>query len=226
MYRQLFYRSWMWLGLLVLLVLPGAARAEAPAPLSGKAVTALNNRLRQAIDSFNAERFEEARLGFLEVYQRRQDPRLLFNLGSCYRRLNQVETATEYYEQFVKSVPDSPLIPEARAYIVELHARLDADKSAADRQQNEIKLRIAEQRAKEAENIARANEEARKRAEAELVKQSQKETRPVYKRAWFWVVVGGVAAAAIATGVGVGLYEKNKNPPEPGSDLGPQPVRF
>jgi tetratricopeptide (TPR) repeat protein len=187
----------------------------------------ISEKLKIAIQNFNSEHFEEARLSFLEIYQIKQDPRLLFNLGSCYRRLDQLDKAIEYYDQFIQSVPNSPLMPEAKAYLAELRAKKDANRSAEDKEQNELKLRIAEQRALEAENIAKANEEARKLAETELLRQANKEkAKPIYKRAWFWGVIGGVAAAIVATGLGVGLYERSKYPPEPSSDLPPQAVRF
>lgn len=213
---------------LVALLLLGSAgtgtalAAEAP---PSQRPTAIQVRLQAALEHFNAERFDEARAVFLDIYQQKQDPRLLFNLGSCYRRLNQIDKSIQYYEHFVQAVPASPLVPEAKAYLAELRAKQDASRSAADKEQNELKLRIAEERAREAESVAKAHEEARKKAEIELVRQTQ-ERRPIYKRAWFWGVLGGAAAAAIATGVGIGIWQRQKYPPEPGSDLPGQPVRF
>lgn len=198
-----------------------AQPAPAPSPLS------LNEKLKRAIADFNAERFEEARAWFLEVYQSKPDPRLLFNLGSCYRRLNQLNKAIEYYEIFVQSVPQSPLAPEARAYIAEMRAKLDVNKYALDKEQSELRLHIAEQRAREAENIAKANLEARRQTEAEILKQSQREPpRPIYKRAWFWGVIGAAGVAAIGTGLAIGLWQRSQIPPEPDSDLGAQGLRF
>lgn len=212
--------------LLALLALGGASSARAADGPPAPELMTIQARLQVAIAHFNAERFDEARAVFLEVYQQKQDARLLFNLGSCYRRLNQYEKAIEYYAHFVQAVPQSPLIPEAKAYLAELRAKQDASRTAADKEQNELKLRIAEERAREAESTAKAHEEARKKAELDLVQKTREVDKPLYKRAWFWGLLGGLAAAGIATGIGVGIWQKNKYPPEPGSDLPGQPVRF
>jgi tetratricopeptide (TPR) repeat protein len=212
--------------LIVLLILGGSGSARSDGSPAPSKPSSIQLRLQAAIAHFNAERFEEARSVFLEIYHEKQDPRLLFNLGSCYRRLNQIDKAIEYYEQFVQAVPQSPLVPEARAYLAELRAKQDANRTAADKEQNEIKLRIAEERAREAENVAKASEEARKKAEVELLQKAQESSKPIYRRAWFWGLIGGIAAAGIATGVGLGIWQRNKYPPEPMTDLPGQPVRF
>ena len=65
-------------------------------------------------------------------------------------------------------------------------------------------------------------EELKKRLAA-LEKQNQPKP-PVYKRAWFWVLIGGlVVGGAVATGFSIYKW-KSDNPSEPSSDLGVQDV--
>ena len=55
-----------------------------------------------------------------------------------------------------------------------------------------------------------------------LLATAQKDKKPVYKKAWFWVVIGGVVVAG-AVGLGVGLALR---PKDPSSDLGLRVVQF
>ena len=101
-----------------------------------------------------------------------------------------------------------------------MRAQIDAAKSSAEREAAE---RLAKQRVDEAEALARARESERQKAEAALLLASKKiEGKPVYKKAWFWVVIGGVVAAGVATTVAVVLTR----PQDPPSDLGVRVVQF
>ena len=82
--------------------------------------------------------------------------------------------------------------------------------------------RLAKKRAEEAEALAIAREAERKKAEDALLLASKAKEPPVYKKAWFWGVIGGVVAAgAITAGVVIGIQQR-----EPASDLGVRVVDF
>ena len=102
-----------------------------------------------------------------------------------------------------------------------MRAQIEAAKSSAERESAE---RLAKQRTEEAEALARMHEAERKKAEAALLLSSRKteNATPVYKKAWFWVVIGGVVAAGVATTVAVVLTR----PQDPSSDLGVRVVQF
>jgi cytochrome c-type biogenesis protein CcmH/NrfG len=101
-----------------------------------------------------------------------------------------------------------------------MRARIDAEKLSTERESLE---RLAKQRADEADAMAKLREEDRKKAEAALLLAStQQNKKPVYKRAWFWVVIGGVVVAG-AVGVGLAVALQSK---DPASDLGTRMVTF
>lgn len=189
---------------------------------------ALRSKVSRALALFESQHYEEAKNEFLTIYEIKQLHLLLFNIGSCYRKLGDFQKAIPYYETFIQRAPDSPLLAEAKAYLAQMQAKLEADRIAStlaeNREAAERQLQIAEQRRLEAETIAKANYDLRRRAEAGLLPAGPE--RPIYRRPWFWVTIGGLSLVAIGTAVGIGVWQHMKNPPEPNSDLDPQTIRF
>jgi len=100
-----------------------------------------------------------------------------------------------------------------------MRARIEADKASAER---DVAERLAKQRAAEAEALAQAREDERKKSEAALLLVTQKNEKPIYKKPWFWGVLGGVVVA----GVVVTAVVIATQPKDPASDLGLRVVEF
>ncbi|MFO0578475.1 MAG: hypothetical protein U1A78_31100 [Polyangia bacterium] len=199
-----------------------APTAQSPAP-AAPAAGADKRTARELIDSatkrFAAGEYDAAIGDFFAAYQKKSLPALLFNIAQAHRKAGHWDEALTVYERFMKEDPKSPLLPEAEAHAAAMRAKIDAEKASAEREAAE---RLAKQRADEAEALALAREAERKKAEAALLLAAERKEKPVYKRAWFWGVIGGVvAAAAITTGVVLAVKQK-----EPGSDLGARDVQF
>lgn len=192
-----------------------AAAASQPAPADPKTPKEFIGRATQR---FSAGDYAGAIDDYRAAYQLRQLPTLIFNIAQAHRKAGQFQEALANYEQFLKDDPKSTLAPEAEAHATAMRAKLEAEKSSLER---EAATRLAQQRVDEAEALAKAREEERRKAEAALLLATTTKKVPIYKKPWFWLVVGGVAAAAIGAGVGVGLYLR-----EPSSDLGTRPVEF
>ena len=174
--------------------------------------------INRATQRFSAGDYAAAIDDYRAAYQLRQLPTLIFNIAQAHRKAGQWQEALANYERFMKEDPKSALVPEAEAHAAAMRAKIEAEKSSLER---EAAARLAQQRVEEAEALAKAREEERKKAEAALLLATSAKNVPIYKRPWFWIVVGGAAAAAIGVGVGVGLYLR-----EPSSDLGVRPVEF
>lgn len=192
-----------------------AAPATPPAPVDPKTPKEFIGRATQR---FAGGDYAGAIDDYRAAYQLRQLPTLIFNIAQAHRKAGQNQEALTNYERFLKEDPKSALAPEAEAHAAAMRAKIEAEKSSMER---EAAARLAQQRVEEAEALAKAREEERKKAEAALLLATTTKKVPVYKKPWFWLVVGGVAAAAIGAGVGVGLYLR-----EPSSDLGARPVEF
>lgn len=197
---------------------PGAPAAPGQPPAVAAPKTP-KEFVTRATQSFAAGNYDKAIEDYQAAYQMKTLPTLLFNIAQAHRKAGHYSEALAYYERFLKDDPKSALAPEADAHATAMRAKLDAEKLSTEREALE---RLAKQRAEEAEALAKAREEERKKAEAALLLATTKDTKPVYKKAWFWVVIGGVVVAG-AVGVGVGLALR---PKDPNSDLGLRVVQF
>jgi tetratricopeptide (TPR) repeat protein len=196
-----------------------ATPATPPAAPAGPAPKTAKEFVTRATQEFQANQFDKAIADYQAAYQQKQLPTLLFNIAQANRKAEQFQEALTYYERFLKDDPKSPLAPEAEAQLAFVRAKLDAQKLTTEREALE---RLAKQRAEEAEALAKAREEERKKAEAALLLATAQKT-PAYKKKWFWpVLVGSVVVAGVAIGVGVALGL----PKQPASDLGPHMVQF
>lgn len=196
-----------------------ASPAASAAPVAGKDTRGLREILDSATRHFAAGEYEQAIVEFQLAYQKRQLPTLLFNIAQAHRKASHWAEALALYERFLKEDPKSALLPEAEAHAAAMRARLDAERASAERETAE---RLAKKRTEEAEALAIAREAERKRAEDALMLSAKQKEKPVYKKAWFWGLLGGIAAAgAITAGVVIGLRLR-----EPASDLGVRVVDF
>lgn len=159
-------------------------------------------QFRRGLSLYDKKQYEPAIEAFLAAYEIRQLPRVLLNIAQVYRKIGRSEDALTYYERYLKAEQNPP--PKIRAdverYIQQTRSALSTP---------EVK-----------EDILRRSEPPPTGWDSSTGKmmpwyQKQYEaSRKVYKKPWFWVVVGGAAAAAVAigVGVGVGVYQKNKIP--------------
>jgi hypothetical protein len=102
-----------------------------------------------------------------------------------------------------------------------MRARLAAEQATVAREEAE---QLATQRAEQAEQAARLHAAERQQAEAALRKEIARKELPVYKRKWFWGLLGGLIGTGVVAGVVVGVLARP--PPEPVGSLNTQEVRF
>lgn len=187
--------------------------------MTGKDTRSLREILDSATRYFQVGNYDQAIVEFQAAYQKKQLPTLLFNIAQAHRKSGHFAEALSLYERFLKDDPKSSLIPEAEAHAAAMRARLDAVRASAEREAAE---RLAQRRADEAEAMSKAHEAERQKADEALLVAAKQKEKPVYKKAWFWGLIGGIAAAgAITTGLVIGLRQR-----EPSSDLGVRVVEF
>jgi tetratricopeptide (TPR) repeat protein len=140
---------------------------------------------------FNLGNFEAAAADYQAAYELDHRPALLFNVGQCYRNLENYERARFFYRRFLTLDPQTPNRRETESLIDLMSKRLD------------------EQRAK-VDLAAGASEPASGGVTpppfAPTLQRPERQPidgrgRPMYQRTWFWVGVAGVVAGGVAAGL-------------------------
>lgn len=100
-----------------LLVAPGApARAESSAPGAQARL-----HVDAAQSAFDAGRYEEAIREFRAAYDLVPEPRLSYNIGVCFERLERREDAIEHFERYLREEPEASDREAVRERISRLH---------------------------------------------------------------------------------------------------------
>lgn len=222
-------RAGHWALLMVLLFSWGMIPAATAAPSEIVLSPEVRQLVTKSSTQFQQGDYEGALASLLAAYERQPLSLFLFNIAQSHRKLGHIAEALSYYERFVKSAPSSPLVAESEAHAAALRAEMAARQAARDRADAETQAAAAQQRLREAEELAQKNEAVRKKVEEDLLLVERKtaqleQKKPVYRRPVFWAVLGGVAAAGLVVGLGVGLG--TRPPPAPQTDLPGQTVRF
>lgn len=137
------------------------------------------------------------------AYEERQLPRILLNIGQAYRKIGKAREALAFYERYLKAEPDAPatIQIEIKSYIEQTKALLGAPIGQA-----------AVDRAAEPAPKGWNGETGQILPEYAAQLREEERRRPIYKKPWFWAVIGGGAAAVIAVGVGVGVAKSRELP--------------
>ncbi len=142
-----------------------------------------------------AEQYEAALVEYQRAYARKPAPWLLINIGRMQQKMGRDEEAMVSFDRYLALDNQSAdLRPRVQAYRMEVAQRL----SDKQRQVRDAALEAAERK---------------------LAQQTPKEEPPrklpIYKRWWFWAIVGGGVAVVAATGVAVGLATQPREPTVP-----------
>ena len=171
-------RIWALASLLTASLAAGAARAAPTAEETAEA------RRHHAIATraYDLAEYEAALLEFKEAYRINGDPAFLFNIAQCHRKLGHPADAVTFYRTYLRRAPNSPHRPDVEKFIADLEVVPPAPPPAA---------------APSAPQTAVAPPPSEPAALVAVPAQPAPATdRPVYTRAWFWVVTGAVLAGA------------------------------
>lgn len=169
-----------------------AATASAAPVVSCDEDAACRPVVSRAREFSKAGQLEDALLSYQAAYRITADPRILFNIARMQHKLNKLADAADSYQKFLDTkFEDEGLRGKAQEYIVQIQAAQAA--SAAE---------------PPPASLGGATTDAGKTSDAG-------ERKPVYKKAWFWVVIGTVVAAGVAGGVAGGVIASQQPPKAP-----------
>lgn len=138
----------------------------------------LSENAKQQSSSGN---LSEALRMYQAAYERLADPRLLFNIARIYHKQKQYAEALTYYQQYLDS---SLSANEQKRKASEYLAQCQAERTE---QSKPSQIPILEQP-----------------SEVEPPPSDVARPRPIYTKWWFWLGIGGFAAAGVTTGVLLG----------------------
>ncbi len=164
---------------------------------------------QQALAQYDAGRYDDALVGFQAAYARRQMPWLLINIGRTVQRLGRPQEAINYYERYKKAEPNidaeaegriNKFIEQARALLEQTPEQQNLPTPPPPNPTPEPTVAAAPPPI----NLNPVPPPA-----------DQPASKPVYKKWWFWTIVGVVVAGGVAGAVaGVALGQKSP-PAEP-----------
>lgn len=170
---------------------------------------------------YNLNQYADALEAFKRAYWNYEDPVFLYNIAQCHRLLKHKAEAIEFYRSYLRNSPNARNRVEVQRVIAELEASLQQDRALANAPPEGT---IASTPPVTTPPPA-TSEPPPSAPAAALVTSSPPPPRadkPVWKRAWFWGVVGG--AAAVVAGVAIGVGIATSTPRDPTPSLGSRPV--
>lgn len=156
-------------------------------------------RLRdEAQRLYDADKFQLALSALTSAYVIQADPALLLNMGLTLLGLGRQQEALERCQQFEVRMPKRS---EQEAQLLSL-CKQNVQRIEAESRAKGEEAKAAE----EAKTKAAVATAATAAATAEKEKEAREiRARPLYKRPWFWGVIGGIVAAGVIAGVTAGV---------------------
>jgi len=137
---------------------------------------------RQQSDQGN---LSEALRLYKAAYELRSDPAIFFSIARVMHKQGQLPEAAEYYRRFIDSQLDQP---EQKRKAQEYLGQIEVAEPGQAPAPSGIPLLTPQPLASSQVAVGHASSD-----------------KPVYKRWWFWTVIGGGAVVITAIGLGVGL---------------------
>ena len=180
---------------IVCMLAAAAAAQPAKAPTAADPKVEAKRLFDEATEHYKVAEFTQALTGYEAAYALFKAPAFLFNIAQCHFQLQTWDRAIFFFESYLREQPDA-----ANRSLVEDLMREARERQAAARQAEQHKLDLEKERL---ELERRESEHLAKELELQTLSLTAPKEPPVYKKWWFWSIVGGVAVASIATTVAI-----------------------
>jgi tetratricopeptide (TPR) repeat protein len=146
-----------------------------------------------ATGDYTLGHFDKALVGYEAAYKLYPAPAFLFNIAQCHFQLQHWERAVFFFEGYLREVPDAP----NRQLVEELIK--DANTRRAEQRDTDARKLDLEKQRLELEKKEKEREERRRQQLLASQKLETPPESPVYKKWWFWSIVGGAAVGVTTT---------------------------
>lgn len=215
---------WTWLAAVCAVLVLCDASVRAATVTSCSQDAACSAQFKQASQLYQEGQYARAVLAFQAAYDRRHEPRILVNIGRTLQKLGHPKEAIEFYERSQAAAPgDTALQTSVSKFITEARAQLEAQlhpppapptapTASGDAGGDGDKEPPPEGEVAEGATAPAAPKEPLEMPPMMLqqpymrpvVKYVLTPSRPIYKRWWFWTLIG-VAAAGGAAAIAVAV---------------------
>jgi tetratricopeptide (TPR) repeat protein len=189
------------------------------APAADKQTVQLEMKARE---SFAAGRYDEALQTFAKLYAETLHPVYLRNIGRCHQKMRDPQKAIDAFKDYLAKSPKTGRDKvtadertEIEGYIKEMETLRDSQAAQAQPAQPApvTPLPSARPAPAPAPVLATAPASSDPAAAAVLTAPppAETESRPVYKKWWFWTIIG---VAAVGAGVTIGLVASSGGRPD------------
>jgi tetratricopeptide (TPR) repeat protein len=194
--------------LLTSLVLGAALLVGSFARADDERVPEAQRHFEAGMASFNLEEYDKAIAEWEAGYRLKPAPQFLYNIAQAYRVSRRPEKALAFYQKYLRLEPKAANRPEVERHIEVLKPLVEQQQLAAERPSTQPMSMRPGEPAPTAAPAARPEP-----ARADVVASAPERKRPVYKKPWFWAVVGVgavVVAGAVTLGVVLGTSSGNE----------------
>jgi tetratricopeptide (TPR) repeat protein len=196
--------------LLAFLAVGTAALPEAHAAKKESSKVRTDPRELQAREAFAASRYREALDLYAKLFAEKLHPTYLRNIGRCHQNMGNAEEAILSFRDYLRKAPDLPASErqEVEGFIREMEALQEKQRQEQARPPEKPGTVVTPPPPTGGPPTGGAMLEPKPQPAGVNLQatqpSSQPESKPVYKRAWFWVTTGVVVAAAVVGGLWAG----------------------
>lgn len=166
--------------------------------LSERAASAddFSDHYNRGMKLYEDKSYDEAVTELQKAYEIRQLPRLLLNIGTVFRKMGKAREALSYYELYLKAEPNPP-----RKIRKELDEFIPATRALLEKPSG-----------KDGQGTASTGTTSPADPPPKAPEPASTEP-PLYKRPWFWGVVGGAVGAVLIAGIVGGVVAEQRKIP-------------
>jgi tetratricopeptide (TPR) repeat protein len=184
--------------LLWIVLVPAAARAQDDS-------TVARDAYAKGMAHYHLEEYDAAVEEWERGFRAKPAPEFLYNIAQAYRLSKRPDKALSFYQKYLRLAPDARNRDEVEKHIASLKAVVDQQGASAQSPapQSQTQPPVAQPSLQSPTPTSpQSSPSAATGSGADLV--ARPADRPVYRKPWFWGVMGGVAAVVVA-GVVVGV---------------------
>jgi len=192
------------LGLLIVLVM---------ATVSSRAIAEVDGREMRAREAFAAGRYQEALDGFVKLYAEKLHPNYLRNIGRCYQNLGDPDKAISSFREYLRKAKavGSDERQEVEGYIKEMEELKRQREAAATPPPPPPPTARPAPPTLPPPAIEPPRQPTLTLTQPAPSPEPAPEEAPVYKKWWFWTLIGGAVVGGLGIAAAAGAFTKTQD---------------